>query len=119
MSVLKLVCEYRCKGDFAIRRRPGVLVPHWEHDASVVSGVLEVLSLCSSRKSLPPHRQSGMLATLKGNVGERFFGPNLLPSPALLCTTFYRCSDIQHVDGEILAEIARKLNLLNICVNIS
>ena len=66
-----------------------------------------------------PHRQSGMLATLKGNVGERFFGPNLLPSPALLCTTFYRCSDIQLVDGEILAEIARKLNLLNICVNIS
>ena len=70
-------------------------------------------------RASPPHRQSGMLATLKGNVGERFFGPNLLPSPALLCTTFYRCSDIQLVDGEILAEIARKLNLLNICVNIS
>ena len=43
-----------------------------------------------------------MLATLKGNVGERFLGPNFLPSPtALLCTTFYPCSDIQLINAEI------------------
>ena len=104
---------HRCKGDFATRRRPGVLVPHWEHDLrrkpswSLKSWKLcYSILVCCSKKS-PPHRQSGMLATLKRNVGELFRSELSSLPLALLCKTFYRCSDIQLVNAEIWAKIQR------------
>ena len=48
-----------------------------------------------------------MLATLKRNVGELFRSELSSLPLALLCTTFYRCSDIQLVNAEIWAKIQR------------
>ena len=61
----------------------------------------------SALKRASPHRQSGMLATLKRNVGELFRSELSSLPLALLCTTFYRCSDIQLVNAEIWAKIQR------------